>query len=71
MTRTSAINLLLVVVLLLNLFVLGTSRIRARDPGRRRCRASLLGVIPLLLDGHARLERRRLIASPRSCSRAS
>jgi hydrogenase-4 component E len=52
MLRISAVNLLLVGVLLLNLFMLGTSRIRALIQA-----AALQGVvlagIPLLIAGHA------------------
>jgi hydrogenase-4 component E len=50
MFRLSAINLLLVGVLLLNLFMLGTSRIRALIQAAA-LQGVVLGVIPLLVGG--------------------
>ena len=51
MGRLSAVNLLLVGVLLLNLFMLGTSRIRALIQAAA-LQGVVLGVMPLLLGGH-------------------
>lgn len=50
--RVSAINLLLVGILLLNLFMLGTSRIRALIQAAA-VQGVVLGVMPLLVGGHA------------------
>ena len=52
MFRISAINLLLVGVLLLNLFMLGTSRIRALIQAAA-VQGVVLGVMPILVGGHA------------------
>jgi hydrogenase-4 component E len=52
MLRISAINLLLVGILLLNLFMLGTSRIRALIQAAA-VQGVVLGVMPLLVGGHA------------------
>jgi hydrogenase-4 component E len=49
--RVSLINLLLVGVLLLNLFMLGTSRIRALIQAAA-LQGVVLGVMPLLIGGH-------------------
>lgn len=51
MLRVSAINLLLVGVLLLNLFMLGTSRIRALIQAAA-LQGVVLGVIPILIAAH-------------------
>jgi hydrogenase-4 component E len=51
MLRVSAINLLLVGILLLNLFMLGTSRIRALIQAAA-VQGVVLGVMPLLVGGH-------------------
>ena len=58
MLRLSAVNLLLVGVLLLNLFMLGTSRIRALIQAAA-LQGVVLGVIPLLIGRPQRLEHRR------------
>jgi hydrogenase-4 component E len=52
MLRLSAVNLLLVGILLLNLFMLGTSRIRALIQAAA-LQGVVLGVIPLLIAGHS------------------
>jgi len=52
MLKVSAVNLLLVGVLLLNLFMLGTSRIRALIQAAA-LQGVLLGVIPLLIHQHS------------------
>jgi len=52
MLRVSAVNLLLVGVLLVNLFMLGTSRIRALIQAAA-LQGVLLGVIPLLIHQHS------------------
>ena len=52
MLRLSAINLLVVGVLLLNLFMLGTSRIRALIQAAA-LQGVALGVMPLLIAGHS------------------
>jgi hydrogenase-4 component E len=52
MLRFSAINLLLVGILLLNLFMLGTSRIRALIQAAA-LQGVVLGVMPILVGGHA------------------
>lgn len=51
MPSVSAVNLLLVGILLLNLFMLGTSRIRALIQAAA-LQGVVLGVIPLLIAGH-------------------
>jgi hydrogenase-4 component E len=51
MLRLSAVNLLLVGVLLLNLFMLGTSRIRALIQAAA-LQGVVLGVMPLLIGAH-------------------
>jgi hydrogenase-4 component E len=50
--RLSAVNLLLVGVLLLNLFMLGTSRIRALIQAAA-LQGVVLGTMPILIAGHA------------------
>jgi hydrogenase-4 component E len=52
MPSVSAVNLLLVGILLLNLFMLGTSRIRALIQAAA-LQGVVLGVIPLLIAGHS------------------
>jgi hydrogenase-4 component E len=52
MLRISAVNLLLVGVLLLNLFMLGTSRIRALIQAAA-LQGVVLAAIPVLISGHA------------------
>lgn len=52
MLRLSVVNLLLVGILLLNLFMLGTSRIRALIQAAA-LQGVVLGVMPLLVGGHA------------------
>lgn len=52
MLKVSAINLLLVGVLLLNLFMLGTSRIRALIQAAA-LQGVVLGVIPILIGAHS------------------
>jgi hydrogenase-4 component E len=51
MLRLSAVNLLLVGILLLNLFMLGTSRIRALIQAAAM-QGVVLGVIPLMIGSH-------------------
>ena len=60
---TSSVNALLVLVLLLNLYLLGTSRIRALVQGAA-LQGVILGTIPLLLHGLAGLAHGRAAVLP-------